>query len=89
MLHYTIRVSGKVQGVFYRASTKKAAERLGVKGWVRNKEDGSVLIEAEGSEGQMKDFIGWCRQGPPFAQVEKVDIEEKPVTGYQDFSIQR
>lgn len=89
MIHYKIKVSGKVQGVFYRASAKEAAERLGVKGWVRNEEDGSVLIEAEGTEGQIKDFIGWCRQGPPFAQVEKVDIEEKPVSGYQNFFIQR
>lgn len=89
MVHYRIKVIGKVQGVFFRASTKKAADRLGIKGWVRNEEDGSVLIEAEGSEQQMQTFIEWCRQGPQFARVENISVEKKPSEGFQDFSVQR
>lgn len=89
MVHYRIKVMGKVQGVFFRASTKKTADRLGIKGWVRNEEDGSVLIEAEGSEQQMQIFIEWCRQGPQFARVENISVEKKSGEGFQDFSVQR
>lgn len=89
MVHYRIKVIGKVQGVFFRASTKKAADRLDIKGWVRNEEDGSVLIEAEGSEQQMQAFIEWCRQGPQFARVENISVEKKPAEGFRDFSVHR
>lgn len=89
MVRYMIKVSGRVQGVFYRASTKETADKLGIKGWIRNEPDGSVLIEAEGTPQQMDAFVMWCRQGPQFAHVKQVNQEEKPVQGFQDFSIQR
>lgn len=57
MKHYNITVSGKVQGVFYRASTKEKAEQLGIKGFVRNQSDGTVYIEAEGEVSQLDAFI--------------------------------
>lgn len=88
-VHYVIKVSGKVQGVFYRASTKEIADKLGLKGWVRNEPDGSVLIKAEGAPQQMRKFVEWCQRGPEYAHVDQISYEEKPVGGFQDFSIQR
>ena len=89
MIHYSIRVTGKVQGVFFRASTKEAAEKLGIKGWVRNEPDGSVYIEAEAAEEKMEKFIEWCRQGPRSARVQSVQSESGPVKGFDNFIIQR
>lgn len=89
MVHYVIKVSGRVQGVFYRASTKETADKLGIKGWVRNEPDGSVLIEAEGTRQQVEKLIAWCHEGPQFAHVEQVEQEEKPLEGFQEFSIIR
>lgn len=89
MVHYVIKVSGRVQGVFYRASTKETADKLGIKGWVRNEPDGSVLIEAEGTRQQVEKLIAWCHQGPQLAYVEQVEQEEKPLEGFQEFSVLR
>ena len=89
MIHYSICVKGKVQGVFFRASTKEAAGKLGICGWVRNEPDGSVRIEAEAPEEKMKQFVEWCRKGPQFAQVQSVDYENGLVEGYNSFIIQR
>ncbi len=88
-VHYSINVKGKVQGVFYRASTKEIADQLDIKGWVRNERDGSVLIEAEGTESQINSFLDWCRQGPQYARVEKITWKEKPLEGFHQFSIER
>lgn len=71
-----IQVFGKVQGVFYRASTKTEADNLGIVGWVRNEPDGSVRIYAEGSKEAMKKFIAWCKEGPQFAKVSSLSVEE-------------
>lgn len=87
--HIKILVSGKVQGVFYRASTKSKALELGVTGWVRNLPDGKVCIEAEGSEDQLNEFVKWCATGPEWARVDGVHTETGSVTGYTDFSIER
>jgi acylphosphatase len=87
--HFSIKVIGKVQGVFFRASARDKAEHLGVKGFVRNEEDGSVYIEAEGEEMILKEFIEWCRQGPPHASVKKVDIQESPPKGFETFELKR
>jgi acylphosphatase len=89
MVHYSIRVRGKVHGVFFRASTKEAAEKLGIYGWARNEPDGSVHIEAEAPEEKMKKFLEWCQQGPQFARVQSVHYERGPFEGYDDFIIQR
>jgi acylphosphatase len=72
--HYTIVISGKVQGVFYRASAKQKAEELGIKGFAQNLPNGNVLIEAEGEESQLKELISWCRQGPPNAHVSNAHV---------------
>ncbi len=87
MVCYRINVFGRVQGVFYRASTVNRALELGVSGWVRNEPDGSVLIEAEGSKDKIIDLIDWCKEGPPHAHVERVIQEEAEVRNYRDFKI--
>lgn len=89
MKRYLIRVTGKVQGVFYRATTQKQANLLNIKGWVRNEADGSVLIDAEGDAATLAQFIDWCKQGPQTAQVSEVSVTEEPIAGYQNFTVQR
>jgi len=87
--HFTIRVSGLVQGVFFRASTKAKAAEFGVTGFVRNEPDGSVYIEAEGEEENLEKFLQWCRKGPANASVENCETIEKPLKGFSAFAIQR
>ena len=65
-------VTGKVQGVFYRASARKAAGQLGLTGWVRNLPDKSVEIMAQGTAAQLEQFTAWCKEGPPGAKVLEV-----------------
>jgi len=88
-IHYTILVKGKVQGVFYRASARQKAETLGITGFAQNLSDGSVLIEAEAEESTLKEFVAWCRKGPPNAQVTDVTATEKENVGYLSFSVKR
>jgi len=66
-------IHGYVQGVFYRASTRETAMRLGVTGWVRNLPDGNVEAIFEGNIDQLHQAIDWCREGPPGANVLKVN----------------
>jgi len=79
-----IRVSGRVQGVFFRANAASVASRLGLGGWVRNLSDGSVEIMVEGEEGGVAKFTEWCRRGPPLAHVTGVDIEDMEFKGEFD-----
>ncbi len=83
-----IWVSGKVQGVWYRASTVEEARRLGLTGWVRNLPDGRVEIVAEGPKERLEELIAWCHEGPPLAVVDRVDVVWETATGeFPDFSI--
>lgn len=70
-------ISGKVQGVCYRMETKFAADRLGVFGWVRNKQDGRVEAVFEGERSQVDALIEWCRTGPVAARVNDVEINRE------------
>ncbi|HWP60524.1 MAG TPA: acylphosphatase [Candidatus Acidoferrales bacterium] len=72
-----VRVEGRVQGVFFRASALDEAVRLGVTGWARNLPDGSVEIVAEGDKGALDAFVAWCHRGPPRARVERVRVEHE------------
>ena len=74
-------VCGNVQGVLFRHSAKSAAERLGLAGWVRNCDDGSVEVMAEGPKEKLEEFVTWCRKGPSAAIVENVDIDWLDATG--------
>jgi acylphosphatase len=69
------RITGRVQGVGFRYSTRRVAERLGLKGWVANRPDGSVEVVAEGDPGPLGSFEGFLREGPPGAHVETCRLE--------------
>ena len=69
-------VSGKVQGVFYRASAAEEASRRGLRGWVRNRSDGTVEGEVEGPDAEVEGFLAWCRRGPTHARVDRVEVTE-------------
>ena len=70
-----IFISGRVQGVFFRAKTEKLANLLGVGGWVRNTEDGRVEVLAEGEKEKIDELIKWLKRGPPLAKVTNLDVE--------------
>lgn len=72
-----IVISGRVQGVYFRRFTKNKAVVLGIKGTVRNKEDGRVEIFAQADQEKMEPFLKWCHKGPITARVDKVDFEEQ------------
>ncbi|HET8651470.1 MAG TPA: acylphosphatase [Gaiellaceae bacterium] len=72
-------VSGRVQGVFFRAETRDRASSLGLAGWVRNNRDGTVEAAFEGDRERVESMVEWCRRGPALAEVERVDVEwEEP-----------
>ena len=87
--HFNIRVYGRVQGVFFRASARSHADHLDLKGFAQNENDGSVYIEAEGEEENISKFIEWCHRGPERAEVEKVEVEEGPVMNFTTFDVNR
>ena len=88
MLHYNIRVKGRVQGVFFRVSTQKEAIRLGLKGFVRNEHDGTVYLEVEGEQEPIDQLLSWIgRGGPPRGEVHNIDLIEAAVKGFQSFEI--
>ncbi len=87
--HYNIKVFGRVQGVYFRQGTKAVADQLGIVGWVRNEEDGSVYIEAEGDEFSMDSFLDWCNEGPDRAIVEKVEKEEAALQNFTNFIVKK
>jgi acylphosphatase len=84
-----IIVKGKVQGVFFRQSAKEMADRLGIKGTVKNCDDDSVEIVATGEKEQVDKFISWCSQGPPRADVSNVETQELSLQEFRNFSITR
>jgi acylphosphatase len=85
-IHLVVR--GRVQGVFFRASTQREAKRLGLTGWVKNRPDGGVEIVAEGEEDQVKDLLVWAQHGPSTARVEKIDTRWRSYTGeFSEFRI--
>lgn len=87
-LRWKMVVSGKVQGVYYRASTEKEASRLGLSGYARNLPDGRVEIVAEGSREGLRQLHQWCQEGPPAAKVSAIDIEEQRANGeFQTFGV--
>ena len=83
-------ISGRVQVVWYRASTKRKAEELGLTGWVKNTVNGNVEAVFEGDELTVHEMIAWCRVGPPLAQVANVKIIQERVGGeFTDFVVLR
>ncbi|MGZ4124347.1 MAG: acylphosphatase [Actinomycetota bacterium] len=80
-------VSGRVQGVFFRASCADQARRRGLGGWVRNLPDGRVEAVFEGEEPQVEAMIDWCSQGPPDARVHAVETEVQEPLGTTSFGV--
>jgi acylphosphatase len=82
-----LRIHGRVQGVFFRAWAAEEARSLGLRGWVRNRRDGSVELEAYGDEEALEALTAECRSGPPAARVERIEVEsaegEGPRSGFQ------
>ena len=76
-----IIISGRVQGVFFRANTKREAVELGLTGWVKNKEDGSVEAVLEGPEARVKEMLLWCKQGPMLSRVDNVEVKYEIAKG--------
>ena len=74
-------ITGRVQGVWFRAETKRTADQNGVTGWVRNRRDGSVEALFEGAEESVQRVLTWCRQGPPLAKVTDVDVRWEEFAG--------
>jgi acylphosphatase len=87
MKHLDITVKGKVQGVFYRASTKAVADQLGIKGYVKNEPGGDVAIAAEGDNVSLEMFLEWCHEGPQGAVVTSVESHEGELKNYRNFDL--
>jgi acylphosphatase len=82
-----LRVTGRVQGVWYRESCREVADRLGVAGSVRNRADGSVEVLAEGPPQEVEALVAWCRSGPPAAEVTRVEVVEEEPEGLVGFRV--
>ncbi|NNC85127.1 MAG: acylphosphatase [Bacteroidia bacterium] len=84
-----IIVEGKVQGVYFRKSTKEIAQLLDITGFVKNESNGNVLIQASGTATQIDQFITWCKTGPPAAGVTNVTTQDKELEAFNSFEIQK
>jgi acylphosphatase len=82
-------IKGKVQGVFYRATARDMAEELGIKGWVRNTEEGHVEAVASGPQEKLDQFIQWCRKGPSQAVVTDVIFTPAEEENFREFKVIR
>jgi acylphosphatase len=87
MKHINIKITGKVQGVSFRAVTKMVADQMGVRGMIRNEKDGSVYVEAEGDDVLLEVFLEWCHDGTDRAVVEKVEVTPGEMKNYGNFEI--
>jgi len=85
--HINITIMGRVHGVGFRFSCMEAAYRIGIKGIVRNKSNGSVYVEAEGEEDKLTKFREWCRKGPLWSKIYKIDEEDGELKNYKTFEI--
>ena len=84
-----VEVSGRVQGVFYRAACAERARELGLGGWVRNDSRGGVEAEFEGDDASVDSIVDWCRAGPPTARVDGMEVRDEPLTGERTFVVTR
>jgi acylphosphatase len=82
-----VRVTGRVQGVFFRATCADLARELGLSGWVRNAPDGSVEGAFEGPAGSVEAIVAWCRRGPSSARVDAVSVSREPPEGTSGFRV--
>jgi len=85
--HYDLKISGRVQGVGYRAFAKRTAIQLGLRGFVKNMMDGTVYIEVEGDKDTLDRYVIQCRKGPGWAHVDNVKVTESPYQSFEDFRV--
>jgi len=89
MKHYNLKIFGRVQGVGFRFMAMEAAYKYQIMGYVKNVKDGSVYLEAEGMEDNLRRFLEWCQSGVLRARVERIEVEEGVLKDYKSFDIQR
>jgi acylphosphatase len=87
--HFNITISGKVQGVFFRAGALAEAQRLGIAGFASNQSNGDVYIEAEGKSDALTNFLEWCSHGPEKAEVKGIQIIEAEPVQSQGFEVRK
>lgn len=86
-IHIAIKITGKVQGVGFRETTKYVADQSGIKGFVRNELDGTVYLEAEGERWELDAFVEWCNEGPDRAIIETCTVTEGVLKHFRDFVV--
>lgn len=86
-VRYRVKVSGRVQGVWYRESCRRQAQAVGVFGWVRNRPDGTVEAAVEGEPSSVAQLLAWMRSGPPRATVTGIETQEEPPKGEPGFMV--
>jgi acylphosphatase len=84
-----ILISGRVQGVFFRESSRKLAEELHITGWIRNTPDEKVEALVTGEAGPVQRFVDWCRSGPEKARVEEIQVSGREETSFEKFEVIR
>ena len=89
MITVRLEIKGKVQGVFFRATASRIAEKNNLKGWIKNKSNGEVEAVVTGKKEAVEIFIEWCREGPEKAVIDKVDITPLDETTFKEFSVER
>ncbi|GAA4330918.1 acylphosphatase [Mucilaginibacter gynuensis] len=87
--HIDITVKGKVQGVYFRATTKAVADQLGVRGYVKNQPEGDVFIAAEADAPTLEMFLEWCNEGPEDAEVSSVESHDGELKNYRNFEVMK
>jgi acylphosphatase len=87
MRRVRVLVSGRVQGVFFRASCAERAGDLGLSGWIRNVSGGDVEAVFEGTDTAVEEIVRWCHEGPPLARVDRVDVAEETPAGGSGFRV--
>lgn len=88
-MRYCITIKGRVQGVYFRQHMFESAVELSITGFVLNKPDGSVYCEAEGTEGDLQNFLDMCGIGSAMSDVKSVDVEMKEKVGFKVFEVRR
>lgn len=89
MVSMELYIKGKVQGVFFRATAKDIADKMGITGEIENLGNGHVRARITGDEGQVNEFVEWCRKGPQRARVDKVSVSKTETLNFNDFKIIR
>jgi acylphosphatase len=87
MRRVRVLVSGRVQGVFFRASCAERVAALGLSGWIRNVANGDVEAVFEGTDAAVEQIVRWCRQGPPLARVDRIDVVDESPTNESGFRV--